>query len=133
MSDPYRAIIFEMLNSKQDIRPWLLKSLSRGRAEFNAGAAALADVFCRLRAEQRFHAQTSDKSITAILQEPRLIIHAKIESLPDPWSLGFALLAAIDLHRGDEVFHDDPQHPASQFGMASKTPTKLVKIPPRPR
>ena len=129
----YRAIIFDMLNAKQDVQPWLLKVLKRGRAEFNESAVALADVFCRLRAVQRFQVQTSDKAATAILQEARLIIHQKIVELADPWGLGYALAAAIELHRGTEVFHDDPQHPASQFGMKARTSTTPIKIAPRPR
>jgi hypothetical protein len=124
-----RAIVFQLLNERGDIQKHLLRTLTRGRTEFNYSAEALADVFCRLRAVQKFHAQTDDAPTTEILQKPRAVIHRKIQSLQNPWYLGYALAAAIELHRGDAIFRDDPEHPASQFGMAAKTKSPLIKIP----
>lgn len=128
----YRDNIFELLNERADVQNFLLKALKRGRSEFDYSAEALADVFCRLRAVQQFHALTDDAATTAILQEPRSIIHQRIVSLANPWYLGAALAKAIELHRGDQVFSEDPKYPASQFGMAAKTSTKMIKISPRP-
>jgi hypothetical protein len=127
-----RAIVFQLLNEHGDVQNHLLKTLKRGRAEFNYSAEALADVFCRLRAVQKFHALTNDAATTAILQNSRAFIHRKISTLASPWYLAYALAAAVEIHRGDAIFRDDPEHPASQYGMAAKTPTKLIQIPARP-